>query len=75
MAASRRPPWKRPNPRKKSGAARKLTPAQKRHAEKAARKAGRRYPNLVDNMREAVRARKKSAARKSPAKKKRQGQG
>ena len=71
MAASRRPPWKRPNPRKKSGTSRKLTPAQKRHAKETAHKAGRRYPNLVDNMREAARARKKSAARKSPATKKR----
>lgn len=72
MVASRRPPWKRPNPRKKSGTSRKLTPAQKRHAKKTARKAGRRYPNLIDNMREAAHARKKSA-KKSPEKKKRQG--
>lgn len=68
--ATSRPPWKKTNPRKKSGTSRKLTPAQKRHAEERARKAGRRYPNLVDNMHEAARARKKSAARKSPAKKK-----
>ena len=61
-------PWDRSNPRKKtakSKGSRKLTPAQKAEARGRARKAGRKYPNLVDNM--AV-ARKKSA-RKTSAKK------
>jgi len=61
-------PWERSNPRKKtakSKGSRKLTPAQKAEARGRARKAGRKYPNLVDNM--AV-ARKKSA-RKTSAKK------
>ena len=43
-----KPPWKRPNP--KSGASQKLTEAQKAAARKRAEQAGRRYPNLVDNM-------------------------
>jgi hypothetical protein len=38
--------WDKPNPKKKSKA---LTPAQKAAAKKRAAKAGRPYPNLVDN--------------------------
>ena len=51
--AARRPPWKKSNPKKKAGTSRKLTPAQKASAKASARKAGRPYPNLVDNMRAA----------------------
>jgi len=40
-------PWNKPNPKKKSTP---LTPAQKVKAKAAAKKAGRKYPNLVDNM-------------------------
>lgn len=40
-------PWDRKNPKRKS---RPLTAAQKKRAKAAARKAGRPYPNLVDNM-------------------------
>lgn len=45
----KQPPWKRPNPagKTKSG---KLSPAQIDAARARAEKAGRRYPNLVDNM-------------------------
>ncbi len=38
--------WDKPNPKKKSTP---LTPAQKAKAKAAAKKAGRPYPNLVDN--------------------------
>jgi len=38
--------WNTKNPKKKST---KLTPAQKAAAKKRAAKAGRPYPNLVDN--------------------------
>lgn len=42
-------PWKRPSP--KTGQTRTpLTEAQKTAARKRAHAAGRRYPNLVDNM-------------------------
>ena len=41
------PPWKRKNPKKKSTP---LTPAAKASAIASAKRAGRRYPNLVDNM-------------------------
>jgi hypothetical protein len=38
--------WDKPNPKKKSTP---LTPAQKAKAKASAKKAGRPYPNLVDN--------------------------
>ena len=70
MARASRAPWKRSNPRKRAGKKSKhLTPAQKSTAKARARRAGRPYPNLVDNMRMASKASKKKAAKKSPAKK------
>ena len=42
------PPWKKPTP--KSTGKTKLTPESIAWARAAAKKAGRRYPNLVDNM-------------------------
>ncbi len=41
------PPWKRKRPERLR---KPLTPGQKAWARAAARKAGRPYPNLVDNM-------------------------
>ena len=38
--------WDKPNPKKKSTP---LTPAQKAKAKASAKKAGRPYPNLIDN--------------------------
>jgi hypothetical protein len=52
-AKKRRPPWKKANPKAKVGTSRKLSPKQKASARAAAKKAGRRYPNLVDNMKAA----------------------
>jgi hypothetical protein len=47
-------PWDRENPKEESGAKKKsLSPSQKASAKKHAKAAGRPYPNLVDNMREA----------------------
>lgn len=43
------PPWKQKNP-KKDGARITLTPESITWAKDRARAAGRRYPNLVDNM-------------------------
>ena len=45
---AKKPVWEKPNPKKSS---KKLTPKQKNQAMATARKAGRPYPNLVDNMR------------------------
>ncbi len=41
------PPWKRKNPSRRS---QPLSPAQRDAARERAEQAGRRYPNLVDNM-------------------------
>ncbi len=70
MARTPRAPWKRPNPRKRAG--RKpghLSSAQKSAAKARARRAGRPYPNLVDNMRMASKSSAKKAAKKRTAKK------
>src|ERR1700712_5357637 len=76
MAKTSRAPWKRPNPRKRAGKTSKhLSPAKKAAAKASARRAGRPYPNLVDNMRMASKAKKtarkatkKRAARKTTSK-------
>lgn len=47
---SNRPVWETKNPKAKKDR-KKLSPAQKSKAKAAAKKAGRGYPNLVDNMR------------------------
>lgn len=49
MTNTAKPPWKKKNP-KKGAAKSKLTPEQKEEAKARAKKAGRPYPNLVDNM-------------------------
>jgi hypothetical protein len=53
--ATKTPPWKRKRP---AGPRTKLTAAQKAEARKRAEAAGRRYPNLVDNMAVARAAKK-----------------
>lgn len=47
MVKKATPVWKKKNPRKKS---KPLTPAQKKKAKAAAKKAGRPWPNAVDNI-------------------------
>ncbi len=71
MAKTSRAPWKRTNPRKRAGKASKhLSPAKKSAAKARARRAGRRYPNLVDNMRMAAKKTSKKKASKKKASKK-----
>lgn len=53
-----KPVWKKPAP--KNGRHTKLTEAQKEAARERAAKAGRRYPNLVDNMWVAKKAKTKT---------------
>ena len=60
---SARTPWERPAPRKSRPT--KLSSSDKAAAKQRAKKAGRRYPNLVDNM--AVAKKKKVGARKKAA--------
>jgi len=58
--STRRPPWKRPNPNKGAGKAHhKLSPDEKAEAKERAKRAGRRYPNLVDNMQVAAKRKRK----------------
>lgn len=65
MARTSRAPWKRPNPRKRAGTASKhLSPAKKSAAKARARRAGRPYPNLVDNMRMAAKKTQTGTAKK-----------
>jgi hypothetical protein len=47
------PPWEKKTPKRKRGAT--LTEEQKAWARAEAERAGRRYPNLIDNMRAAKR--------------------
>jgi len=49
MSTTKLPPWKRQRP--KGQKRQRLTPSEKVDARAAAKKAGRPYPNLVDNMR------------------------
>lgn len=49
---AKKPVWDKPRP-KGLGKPSKLTPAQKAKAKAAAKAGGRRYPNLVDNLRAA----------------------
>lgn len=67
---ARKAPWKKGNPRKKTGKrSKKLSTARKAKAKRSAKKAGRPYPNLVDNMNAAKK--KRGAKKKTGAKKKR----
>ncbi len=73
MARTPRAPWSKANPRKRAGkASTHLTPAEKATAKARARRAGRRYPNLVDNMRVLAKkaAKTKTSGRKRAAKSK-----
>jgi hypothetical protein len=67
MAA--KPPWKKANPRKKAGKkSKKLSPSQMASANRSAKKAGPRYPSVVDNMRAASKTKKKKAAKRKKSK-------
>lgn len=55
--ATSKAPWQRADPKAGRRRSRPLTAAAKASAKKAARRAGRPYPNLVDNMRAATASR------------------
>ena len=55
MPTNRSTPWSQPNPKTTERA--KLNPASIAWAKARAKKAGRRYPNLIDNMAAARRQR------------------
>jgi len=55
-------PWNKPAPKKQNGGGKsKLTEAQIAEARERAEKAGRRYPNLIDNMYVAKKAKEERA--------------
>lgn len=56
MTTRKAPPWKKSNPVKPANRV-QLTAAQKEEAKERAEAAGRRYPNLIDNMYVAKKAR------------------
>jgi hypothetical protein len=63
-SAKRKAPWKKAAP--KSARHTSLSPAQKARAKRSAKRAGRPYPNLVDNMQAAKgRTSKRKGARKT----------
>lgn len=67
------PPWRKKNPKSAAGkSSKKLSTGQKKSAKARAKKAGRPYPNLVDNMHEASKKKstKKKATKKKSTKKK-----
>jgi hypothetical protein len=64
MATNKTPPWKKRNPVKPS-ARTPLTRSQKTEAKARAEAAGRRYPNLVDNMAVARQASRTGGGSKS----------
>jgi hypothetical protein len=61
MAKKPAEPWDKPAPKKTRHT--KLTPASKAKAKTAAKKAGRKYPSLVDNMNAAKEQKAKAAAK------------
>jgi hypothetical protein len=75
-SAKRKAPWKKSAP--KGGRHTRLSSADRSKARRAAKRAGRRCPNLVDNMRVAgakrssgrTKAAKPKAAKRKPAKRK-----
>jgi hypothetical protein len=58
----RNAPWNKPAPKKTRHT--KLTKSSKARAKAAAKKAGRKYPSLVDNMNAAKKQRAKSSTGK-----------
>jgi hypothetical protein len=75
MATKRSKPWKKPAPKNASHT--KLSPSEKQAAKRSAKRAGRPYPNLVDNMKVAARKKKtaktKNRATKTAARSKKGG--
>jgi Domain of unknown function (DUF6321) len=66
--AKRKVPWKRANPRKRTSKAVKHLSVREKSAAKAlAKRAGRLYPNLVDNMRMAKAAKNKGVKKSNKA--------
>lgn len=61
--AAAKEPWEKPAPKKSRHT--KLSPRSKAAAKTAAKRAGRKYPSLVDNMNAAKKQRSRAARTKS----------
>lgn len=59
---AKKAPWKKTNPRP-AEMRKTLTQSQKANAKRRARKAGRPYPNLIDNMAVSKKAKTRKAKR------------
>jgi hypothetical protein len=66
--SSPKEPWEKPAPKKSRHT--KLTPKSKAKAKASARKAGRKYPSLVDNMNAAKKQRAQGRTSKGAKKNK-----
>lgn len=67
--AAKKAPWSRTNPREHAGkASKRLTSAKKAAAKVRAKRAGRPYPNLVDNMAVASQAKSSKSSKSKSAK-------
>jgi len=64
-SSKRKAPWKKPAP--KGSRHTHLSPADKAKARRSAKRAGRPYPNLVDNMKVAAKKRSSRGKKKSKA--------
>ncbi|HEX5660689.1 MAG TPA: hypothetical protein VFX59_26030, partial [Polyangiales bacterium] len=70
MATKKKAPWERPTPGKvQKRGTKHLTSGQKKKAAARAKRAGRTYPNMVDNMHEAQASKKKPTKKKAAKKK------
>ncbi|MGI9086555.1 MAG: hypothetical protein ACR2HH_02255 [Chthoniobacterales bacterium] len=63
MATKEKEPWEKPAPKKSRHT--KLSKKSKAGAKSAAKRAGRKYPSLVDNMNAAKKQRARKAKKKS----------
>ena len=70
----KKPPWKKANPSKARGKkSNRLSPAKKAAAKRSAKKAGRKYPSLVDNMRAASKGKKRKKSKNARSQRNRRG--
>ncbi|MDQ6808694.1 MAG: hypothetical protein M3Z64_04630 [Verrucomicrobiota bacterium] len=65
MATKKKEPWDKPAPKKSRHT--KLTSKSKTKAKAAAKRAGRKYPSLVDNMNAAKKQRSGEARKGTPS--------
>ncbi len=65
-SVAKKDPWEKPAPKRSRHT--KLTPKSKARAKAAAKRAGRKYPSLVDNMNAAKKQRSRKTKSRSTSK-------